>query len=262
MIATPLENEVRMTGTLSGKTECRVSLLALIVRHEAVPFGCIFFGLAVGIGMALCLPIDPWGEWRLSGGTAAASGRLERVEYQYIKMKFGWVPNGVVRYTYSFVTPAGSTVVGESYSEGQAFAQGARFGGEIPKERRPTVTVEYDHRDPRISRVRGARTAPNPTLPKVLFFLPMPLIGLAFIAAGVRGALVCAREVRKGSVAVTSREYHFDRLEVQTLEEFCKVCVRWPGPWARAAFELFCLLGLPAIFIAIGRAMSRWGPPV
>ena len=89
---------------------------------------------------------------------------------------------------YTFTGPDGKTYHGVSYATGRQVPQGE------------TVTVEYVPGNPAVSRVSGMRTTVFGRL--VLFVLLFPLVGLAFLAGGLRKGLRGMRLLGHGNPAL------------------------------------------------------------
>ena len=89
---------------------------------------------------------------------------------------------------YTFTGPDGKTYQGVSYATGRRVPPGE------------TVPVEYVPGNPAVSRISGMRTTVFGRL--VLFVLLFPLVGLAFLAGGLRNGLRAARLLTRGHAAL------------------------------------------------------------
>src|SRR5438132_7325293 len=119
-----------------------------LVHPIWVLVGSGVFGGGCLASLAFALNTDPVGAWRLAMARREAPGRLEKVEDTGIAG--GGMP--IFRHTYTFRLPDGTPLRGTSYAE----------ASDSPQQE--AVTVEYDPRDPRISRIRGTRTGFLPPL--------------------------------------------------------------------------------------------------
>jgi hypothetical protein len=145
-------------------------------------FGWFFFGFGMIFVWAFVPDIDFTSWYRFRGDVATTQGTVTAVRETHMREN----DVGVYEIRYAFAADDGRRCEGTSYVTGTRYGEGG------------TVGIEYRRDDPGVSRIEGARQRPAPIW--VSFVLVFPLVGLAFIAAGLKKGIKANRLLGRGKL--------------------------------------------------------------
>jgi hypothetical protein len=165
-------------------------------------FGWAMLGFGMIFVWAFVMNSELVSLFRFAGELGVAEGTIERVETT--SASENEVP--ILRVVYGYT-------VGDRRLQGTSYTvDGATPGAPIE--------VEYRHDDPSTSRARGMRSETFPIW--VVFVLIFPIVGLAFVVAGVRSGLRAIQLLEHGQLAhgkLVAKEPTNTRINHQTVYE-------------------------------------------
>ncbi|MGD0090329.1 MAG: DUF3592 domain-containing protein [Planctomycetota bacterium] len=175
-----------------------LALRAHLLTGPVMLFGSAFFAFGSIFAIVFVPATDPFGTAALSRKSAAASGWLTKVEKTRFSEGGDEDSDGtpIYRYEYAFRLSDGTEHRGTSYAVGQGLTM--RTSPEVGPDNTP-VQVEYSPGNPRLSRIKGMRTAPLSSA--LLFVVLFPLMGLLMAIGSAWRALRIIRLFRNGELA-------------------------------------------------------------